>query len=102
LRNVLERRRELALLGAVGYRRSDIFAIVIAENAFLLVAGLVVGTVCALVAVAPAAMQQGGRLPVGPGAWLLLFGVLTTGLLSSFIATQVTLRTRLLGALKAE
>ena len=102
LRNVIERRRELALLGAVGYRRADIFTIVMAENAFLLLAGLVAGTACALVAVAPAALQQGGRLPVGAGAWLLLFAVLTTGLLSSFIATRLTLRMQLLGALKAE
>jgi ABC-type lipoprotein release transport system permease subunit len=102
LRNVLERRRELALLGAVGFRRADIFTIVIAENTLLLVAGLISGTTCALVAIAPAAIERGGRLPVDAGAWLLLFGVLTAGLLSSFIATRVTLRTRLLGALKAE
>ena len=40
LRNVLERRRELALLGAVGYRRAHVFAIVLAENVLLLVWGL--------------------------------------------------------------
>ncbi len=102
LRNVLERRRELALLSAVGYRRADILTIVVAENAFLLVAGLVSGAACALVAIAPAAIEQGGHLPVGAGAWLLLFAVLTTGLLSSFIAMGVTLQTRLVGALKAE
>ena len=43
LRNVLERRRELALLGAVGYRRGHMFAIVLAENALLLGWGLAVG-----------------------------------------------------------
>ena len=43
LRNVLERRRELALLGAVGYGRSRLFASSIAESALLLVCGLAVG-----------------------------------------------------------
>ena len=36
LRNVLERRRELALLRALGYRRADFFAMVMAENILLL------------------------------------------------------------------
>ncbi len=102
LRNVLERRRELALLGAVGYRRVHILTIVMAENAFLLVAGLLVGTACALVAIAPAAIERGGRLPANSGAWLLLFAVLATGLLSSFIAARITIQARLLAALKAE
>ena len=43
LRNVLERRRELALLGAVGYRRSHFTLMVAAENALLLAGGLVAG-----------------------------------------------------------
>jgi ABC-type antimicrobial peptide transport system permease subunit len=102
LRNVLERRRELALLGAVGYRRGHIFTIVMAETAFLLVAGLAAGTACALVAIAPAAMARGGRLPAGRDVWLLLLAILTIGLLSSVVAARATLRTRLLGALKSE
>ena len=36
LRNVLERRRELALLRALGYRQADFFAMVMAENVLLL------------------------------------------------------------------
>ena len=39
LRNVMERRKELALLRAVGYRPEHLRRIVIAENAFLLIAG---------------------------------------------------------------
>ena len=48
LRNVLERRRELALLRALGYQQSDFLAMVVAENVLLLIAGLMVGTFCAL------------------------------------------------------
>ena len=71
LRNVLERRRELALLGAVGYRRGHIFAIVLAENALLLGWGLAAGAFCAAVAIAPAVLERGGRLPAAaaPGCW---------------------------------
>ncbi len=102
LRNVLERRRELALLGAVGYGRAHFFAIVVAENVLLLGWGLVVGTACALVAIAPAVADRGGRLPIGSGGGLLLFAVLAAGLLSSVVATRAALRTPLLEALRAE
>ncbi len=102
LRNVLERRRELALLGAVGYRRSHLFAIVLAENVLLLVCGLAIGTLCALVAVAPAVLDRGGWMPMRAGGWLLLGGVFIAGLLSSMAATHAALRTPLLGALRAE
>jgi ABC-type lipoprotein release transport system permease subunit len=102
LRNVLERRRELALLGAVGYGRSRLFIIVIAESAFLLTCGLASGAICALVATAPAAIDRGGRPPTGAGLWLLLFAVFGTGIVSSIVATKVAMQARLLEALRAE
>ncbi len=102
LRNVLERRRELALLGAVGYRRSHLFAIVLTENVLLLVYGLAIGTLCAAIAVVPAVLDRGSWLPIRAGGWLLLGGVFIAGLLSSMAATYAALRTPLLGALRAE
>jgi ABC-type antimicrobial peptide transport system permease subunit len=101
LRNVLERRRELALLGASGYRRAHIFVIVLAENALLLAWGLAVGALCALVAIAPAVADRGGRLGGAGGSWLLA-AVLVAGLLSSVVATRAALRAPLLDALRAE
>jgi ABC-type antimicrobial peptide transport system permease subunit len=102
LRNVLERRRELALLGAVGFGRDRLFLLVIAESALLLSCGLAAGTLCALIAVAPAAMDRGGALPAGAGIWLLLFGVFATGLVSAVVATRAAIQSPLLDALKAE
>jgi putative ABC transport system permease protein len=101
LRNVLERRRELALLRALGYTRSDFMTMVVAENVFLLIAGLIIGTFCALVAIAPVFLDRGGRLPLDTLAMLLL-GVLGTGLLASLGATIAALRSPLLAALRTE
>lgn len=101
LRNVLERRRELALLGAIGYRRSQLFAIVLAENLLLLGWGLGSGVVCAAVAIAPAVMERGGRLPTTSAAPLLI-AVFAAGLLSSIVATLAALRTPLVAALRSE
>jgi putative ABC transport system permease protein len=102
LRNVLERRKELALLRAVGYGRGHLFAIILSENAVLLGWGLVAGALSALVAVAPAALERGARIPLAAGGWLLLLAVLAAGLVSSMIATRAALRAPLVAALRAE
>jgi predicted lysophospholipase L1 biosynthesis ABC-type transport system permease subunit len=100
LRNVLERRRELALLRATGYRSRDLAVLVFAENALLLVSGLVIGGVCALVAIAPAFVARGGRF-----SWslaVLLGAVLLAGLLASLFAARAAVRAPLLQALRAD
>ena len=101
LRNVLERRREFALLRAVGYGPRHVAAIVLTENTSLLVMGLATGTACALLAVLPAVAARGGHIPVLSLA-ILLGAVLLTGILASLAATAVALRTPLLEVLKAE
>ena len=102
LRNALERRRELALLGAVGYGRRHFLLMATAENVLLLAAGLVSGALCAGLAIAPAIAERGGRLPLTSGGALLLFAVFATGLLSSVVATRAATRAPLLDSLKAE
>ena len=101
LRNVMERRRELALLRALGYRQAHFFAMVIAENALLLVSGLFAGAACALLAIAPVLLEQSGRLPARALA-VLLSSVLAAGLITSLTATAAALRAPLLGALRSE
>lgn len=101
LRNVLERRRELALLRAVGYNSSHLTLMVLAENALLLFCGLVTGGLCALLAIAPVFFSRGGQLP-GISLGLLLLAVLVSGLTASTIATWAALRSPLLPALRAE
>jgi ABC-type lipoprotein release transport system permease subunit len=101
-RNVLERRRDLALLGAVGYRKGHVFAVVLMESVLLLAWGLAIGTFCALIAVAPAFAERGGRLPITAGGGLLLVSVFVAGLAASAFATGAALRAPLLSALRAE
>ncbi|HEV3215584.1 MAG TPA: ABC transporter permease [Vicinamibacterales bacterium] len=101
LRNVLERRRELAVLRVVGYEPLHLCAMVVAETLLLLVAGLAIGTLSALLAVAPVFLQRGGRLPV-ESLSLLLTSVLAAGLLASLAATAAALRSPTLPALRVE
>ena len=101
MRNVLERRKELALLRAVGYRPAHVAAMVIAENLLLLVLGLATGTLCAMLAVAPAMASRGGQAPLASIA-VLLAAVLATGIIASLAATAAAMRSPLLSALRSE
>jgi ABC-type lipoprotein release transport system permease subunit len=101
LRGVWERRGELALLRALGFRERALGWLVLAENGFLLVLGLAAGALTALVAVAPAVAGMSGQVP-----WLRLTGlllvVLLVGALSGAAAAASTLRAPLLIALRRE
>jgi putative ABC transport system permease protein len=101
LRNVLERRREMALMRAIGYRSSHLSLMVIAENALLLGCGLLTGVLCALLAIIPALVARGGRLSV-VSLGLLLLAVLLTGLAASLVAVRAAVRSPLLPALRTE
>ena len=101
LRNVFERRKELALLRAVGYNSSHFATMVITENVLMLVSGLAVGFVCALLAIAPVLFERGGRLP-NTSLGLLLLAVLLAGAIASLVGTLAALRSPLLPSLRAE
>ena len=64
LRNVLERRGELGLLTAVGFRRRLLQRLVLSEHGGLLGLGLALGTAAAAVAVLPAASRAGHATPL--------------------------------------
>jgi ABC-type antimicrobial peptide transport system permease subunit len=101
LRSTWERRGELALLRALGFRRQTLGWLVLAENGFLLLLGLGVGTGAALLAVAPQLFGSGAAVP-----WLRLLGllglVLLVGLAAGAVAMRATLRAPLLPALRRE
>jgi ABC-type lipoprotein release transport system permease subunit len=101
LRNVLERRRELALLRAVGYNRAHFGLMIVAENTLLLACGLLTGALCALPAIAPVVAARGGRLPFA-SLGVLLAAVVVSGLAASLVATAAALRAPLLASLREE
>ncbi len=101
LRNVLERRRELALLRAVGFGPGALRLLLLSESLLLLVTGLATGTACALIAIAPAWLDRGGRLPFA-SIGVLLASVLLAGLLASWLALRLATREPILTALRSE
>ena len=100
LRNVWERRSELALLRAMGYPVGTLNRLVFVENALLLLLGLGAGVVAALIAVAPHVVS-GGAIPWGR-LTAMLGGVLVVGLVAAGAAVVASVRTPIVQGLRRE
>ena len=87
MRNVLERRSEIALLRALGFRAGKILWLIVAENTLLLLWGLLSGTVAALVAMLPHLKSTGADVP-----WLELTGTLIVVAATGTLAVAAPVR----------
>ncbi len=101
LRNVLERRGELALLRAVGFRAGHVAWLVLCENAFVMLWGLGAGALAALLAMTPHLMSTGADVP-WVGLQVLLLGVFAVGMLAALFAVREAVRTPILATLRSE
>jgi hypothetical protein len=101
LRGIVERRQELAIMVAVGIRRSRVVAMIVLENGILLALGLAIGTATALVAVMPHLAST-----VADVRWSSLAATLAAcgaaGLVSCGAAALLAMRGPLLPALRSE
>lgn len=100
LRNVFERRGELALLAAVGYSPGTLRRMLLTEHVVLLTMGLLLGIVAAIAAVMPALQTPGSQMPWHSLAWTL-GAVFANGLVWTAAATQFALRQNVLEALRS-
>lgn len=101
LRNVIERRGELSLLRAVGFRNSSVGTLILLENAFLLGWGLLSGAAAALFSMLPHLLSVGAAVPWGSLS-LLLAGVFVAGMLASLVAVVQAVRIPVLSSLRSE
>jgi hypothetical protein len=85
----------------LGYEQKHFFVVTLMENVLILGSGLLAGTSCAILAIAPAATAQGGRFPTL--ALAILLGILfLVGVAVSLISTRVALHEAVLQALRSE
>jgi len=100
LRSIAERRKELALLSACGYRKSTLVKLLLLENVGLMLFGIGLGTASALFAVSKIAEQTIGEawtaLAISLGAALIL------GVGACAAATAVSVGRNLVPALRSE
>ncbi|MCU0915635.1 MAG: ABC transporter permease [Planctomycetes bacterium] len=101
LRNMLERRGELAMLRAVGFGRGRLRRMVFYEHWGLLLAGLACGVISAMVAVMPALQSPGAQVPYLSLA-TMVGGIALSGAVWVWLAGTLALQGRLLDALRHE
>lgn len=90
LRNGFERRAELALLHALGFEKSTLFRIMLAENAALAAAGIGIGVLAAAVAIIPIALFSKTAVSL-PLQAAILAAVLAANAIAVTIATRLAL-----------
>lgn len=101
LRNVLDRRGELAMLWAVGFDKVALRKMIFHEHSGLMLFGLICGVVAALVAVGPALSTPGAD--VGYLSLILtVAGIGISGMIWIWLATAFALSGRMLEALRNE
>ena len=90
-RGVVERRREFAILAALGFTRGQLRSLVFAEHRWLIVLGLAIGSGSALVAVWPTLQEKSGVFPYTE-VGMLLGGLFFSCALGSWLAAHLALR----------
>ena len=101
LRNILERRSELALMRSSGFPGRRLAAMILLENMLLLLGGLATGALAALFAVLPHVIFGDAAAP-GMDLAVMLAIVLTVGMVSGLVAIRATLRAPILPALRGD
>jgi hypothetical protein len=104
LRSVLERRSELALMRAAGFRHRRLARLVLSENILLLAAGLTIGAIAALLAVLPHKFLGETAIPVSllRDLAIMLAVVFIVGVLASLASVRAALRAPILTTLRQE
>ncbi|MDB6036367.1 MAG: FtsX-like permease family protein, partial [Verrucomicrobiales bacterium] len=99
LRNVFERRGELGILLALGFRRKALSRIVLSEHLALLLLGLGVGIFAAGITVLPGLLRPGQPFPYKSLLYTLA-AVFGTGMIFTWLAAQWALRGKLIDSLR--
>jgi len=100
-RHVLERRGELGLMQALGFRAGALRRMILGEHSVLLVLGVILGVITASLAVLPQLIERGGSLPVGFLVELIV-AVLGFGLGVCAIAVGTAVRGSLTDSIRRE
>ena len=101
LRSVLERRRELAVMRAIGFTRKRLAGMVMSETASLLLLGIGCGAVCAFLAVLPHAVLNGLKPPLIEPL-LIVVVIIVFGLAAGLVAVRRVVRMPLMDSLRPE
>ncbi len=101
LRNLLDRKQEIAAMRALGFNRRAVFNIIFYENFALLAAGLGTGLISAIVGMLPSLLTPAFSVPYAFIS-IILLAILLSGILWIFFPALKATRTNIAEALKNE
>lgn len=101
MRNMIERKHEIAIFEALGFKKSQIFKLIFTENLFLLIAGIVVGFISATIAILPSILSPAFHIP-GSFLFVLILIVFISGLLWIYIPARLVMKNMLIENLRKE
>jgi putative ABC transport system permease protein len=101
LRNIRQRKQEFAIYLALGFSKKSVLRMIIAEHAFMLVAGVFVGVVSALAGILPSLISPGYAVP---GLFLagIILVILINGILWIWFPARRALTQDITAGLKEE
>ena len=101
LRNLTDRKREIALYQAIGFKHSYILKLILAENLFILLTGTGIGVVAAFAGILPSFFSQAFHFP-GAFIIILMLLILINGFAWIFFPTRSTLKKNMIEVLRNE
>ncbi len=101
LKNINERKYEFILMSSIGYCKRKIENIILLENIFLLIIGLLVGIVSAIVSIMPVLNMAESSFPIVFLGCLVLC-LFTNGFFCIYFAAKFASRTNLFLSIKAD
>lgn len=87
IRNILQRRKELALMQAIGFSQKRLFLLLAMESLYLLGWGLLIGLGAAFLAIVPQLTTRSASMP-----WVAIFLIFLAGLFSGTFGVRYLLR----------
>jgi ABC-type lipoprotein release transport system permease subunit len=100
-RTILDRRKEIAILRAMGFERKLINAMFVTEHAALLSAGTITGTLAAFIAIWPS-IQKGIVQASIPTALVIVGLILLNGAVWTVVITKMSFGKQIISELREE
>jgi ABC-type antimicrobial peptide transport system permease subunit len=101
LRNLQERRSELALMMALGFTKGKLISIIIKENLYLLVSGMFIGIIAAFFGILPSVVSPSFEIP-GVFMFVLILLVFANGFLWIYFPVKYAVNANIISTLKEE
>ena len=101
MRNLMDRKNELAMMQALGFNKNQIFTIILKENVLILLTGLIIGMLAALIGILPSIISPSFEIP-GTFIFTLMTMVALNGFLWIYFPLRYSLRSNIINSLRKE